>query len=599
MIAPRPILSIVLTTCNQVNSLKLTLGSLELNPPDIPFEVLVLDCGSDVATAQFLAVQAQKGTVQRLFTAEGVGRTAARNRVAGSASGRFLMFLDPGMIVGPHWWSALVQTLDMDPEVGAVAGKIIVTDGRIDHAGLAVLEWRPHTGQGKDAPRLTGRSIHAGKPADTPGSNRALNVQALAGEGLMVRTESFTAVRGFNPEIGRRHRTDKEVADGDPAGLDLCLRLGRRGWRCVYRPESVLTRLRANEGNTNEESTPDRSAHRLAGLWFGTIQADFLVGGEAGVVPQQNGFIRPYIEPVLRFGIPADSDFSSVVVLTHNALDYTKACLHSVLRHTDSHHELILVDNGSTDGTVEYLQQIILSRPGSRLILNQENLGFAGGNNQGLAAARGKHIILLNSDAVVTAGWLERLVETAEEYPRAGLLGPVTNNISGMQKLTSVGYDEANLSGLSEFAVDCGRCHDGRVERALRLTGFCLLIKRELLARIGGLDERFGQGNYEDNDYCLRAHLAGYESLIVRSCFVHHFGGASFQAAGVDYDAQIRRQWEIFRSKWKIPVDVAFNSPFNLGEILAGGFDPQQHFHALPESTPEWADTLKGMEAKS
>lgn len=599
MIAPRPVLSIVVTTCNQLNSLKLTLGSLDLNPPELPFEVLALDCGSDEATGQFLAAQARKGTIHGLVTAEGIGRTAARNRAASTAEGQFLMFLDPGMIVGALWWSALVRTLEMDPEVGAVAGKILVTDGRIDHAGLAVLEWRQDVGQGADVPRLTGRSIHAGKPADTPASNRPLHVQALAGEGLLVRAEAFRAVRGFNPELGRRHRSDKAVAEGEPAGLDLCLRLGRRGWRCVYRPESVITRLRSGEGGSTQDSRSDRSAQRLAGLWYGAIRADFLVGGEAGVVPRQNGVIRPYIEPRLRFGIPADSDFCSIVILTHNALEYTRTCLQSVLLHTDPSHEVILVDNGSSDGTTETLQQIVLSRPGTRLILNEENRGFAAGNNQGLAAARGKHIILLNSDTVVTAGWLDRLVEAAEDNPRAGLLGPVTNNISGMQKLTSVGYDETSLSGLSEFAVDCARGFPGGVERTLRLTGFCLLIKRELLARIGGLDERFGLGNYEDNDYCLRAHLAGYESLIARSCFVHHFGGASFRAAGIDYDRQIRRQWEIFRAKWNIPAEVAFNSPFGLDDLLAGGFVSERHFHALPDASCEWNDSRKGMEARS
>ena len=599
MIAPRPIFSIILTTCNQLNSLKLTLDSLDSHPADVPFEILIRNCGSDEATDQFLAAQAEKGAIRVLSTTKGVGRTEARNRAAEAAVGNFLMFLDPGMIVGPGWWRALVRTLEMDPAVGAVSGKIIVTDGRIDHAGLALLQWRPLEGQESNSTRLTGRSIHAGKPADTPGSNQALRVRVLAGEGLLVRSYAFARVDGFDPETGWRHRSDKEVADGDPAGMDLCLRLDRQGWRCVYRPESVMTRLRSAEGAPAPAGMKDRSEEHFAKTWSGEVQVDFLVGGKSGVVPRENGIIRPYIEPVLRFDGVGDNEFASVIVLTHNALDYTRACLRSVLEHTDPRHELILVDNGSSDDTVDHLQQVALSRPGSRVILNKENLGFAAGNNQGLALSRGKHMVLLNSDAVVTAGWLERLVEAAERNPRAGLLGAVTNNISGMQKLSSVDYDESTLAGLAEFASGCASGYDGQVERTLRLTGFCLLVKRELLARIGGLDERFGRGNYEDNDYCLRAHLAGYEGLILRSCFVHHFGGASFRAAGVDYSEQIRRQWEIFRSKWEIPKEVAFNDQFDLGHMLAGGFDPERHFHPLPGGVPERIITFQEMEANS
>ena len=602
MIAPRPIISIVLTSCNQLNSLKLTLDSLETNPAGVPFEILVRDCWAEEATGQFLAAQAEKGAIRLLSSGRGEGRTAARNRAAGAAAGRFLMFLDPGMIVGPEWWRPLVRTLEMDPAVGAVSGKILLSDGRIDHAGLALLEWRPKTGRKEEFPRLTGRSIHAGKPAETPGSNQSLRVQALAGEGLLVRADAFAAVGGFDPEIGSRHGSDKAVAEGDPAGMDLCLRLGRQGWACVYRPESVMTRLRSTAGQGESGDPPtrsqDQSAERLAEAWADSTRADFRVGGKAGVVPLENGIIRPYIEPVLRFAPQGVREFASIIVLTHNALDYTRACLKSVLLHTDPLHELILVDNGSTDGTVDYLRQVVLSRPGTRLILNPENRGFAAGNNQGLALSRGKHLVLLNSDAVVTAGWLDRLVAAAEENPRAGLLGPVTNNISGMQKLPRVAYDESTLEGLAGFAAACAVDHAGQVERTLRLTGFCLLIKRELLARIGGLDERFGRGNYEDNDYCLRAHLAGCGGLIVRSCFVHHFGGASFLAAGVDYARQIRRQWEIFQRKWKVPVEVAFNDPFDLRDILGEGFDPARHFHPLPEVAAERSRPIREMEAK-
>ncbi len=599
MIATRPHVSVIIAACNQLNSLKLTLGSLALNPLAVGSEILVISTTDDPLTDQFLAAQDEKGTIRWLSRASGASRTEARNRAAGAAMGKYLLFLDPGMVAGPGWADALVRTLDNDPFVGATAGKVILVDGRIDHAGLALLRWREGSRCADDRVLLTGRSLQAGKQVDTATADTPLRVQALGGEGILIRADAFAQVRGFDPDIGGVFRTDKAVAEGDPAGIDLCLRIACKGWDRVYQPASLLTRLRSPEAALEQPEQPDPSLIRMGEVWAESVEADFIVGGTQGVAPQPQAVIRPYIEPQMDADQQRGGDFASIIVLTHNARSYTETCLRSVLEHTDARHELILVDNASDDGTVDTLRQVVLARPGTRLILNDSNRGFAAGNNCGLAVARGRHLVLLNSDTVVTAGWLERMIAAADSEPRAGLFGPVSNRVSGMQQLTSVDYDPSTLEGLARFAAACGREHAGRKERCLRLTGFCLLIKRELMARIGGLDERYGMGNYEDNDYCLRALLAGYEGRIVRDCFVHHFGGASFEAAGVDYATQIRRQWEIFRSKWSIPASVAFNDPFELQDLLAGGFDARRHFEALPQANAEVVTKPLAMEARS
>ena len=598
MTAPAPTLSIVLASRNQLNSLKFTLLTLRDQPPAVPFEVIVVDCGSQDESAQFLATQAAKGQLRLVSGQARGGRTAARNLGAREAHGKFLMFLDPGVVVGPHWSESLLQTLEQDPLTGAVAGKIILPDGLIDHAGLAVLEMPTEHGA-----RLAGRSIHAGQRAELEGSLRPLTVQGLAGEAMMVRAAAFFAVGGFDEGLGREFGRPKPMAEAEPAGLDLSLRLGDRGWTRVYRNESIMTRLRVSEVETEcDQVTVTRSAADdqalLSANWLGRVNPDFLISADGRVSPAARGYIRPYLVPKIafpagHFGVRVHPDRSadaaevadvraSVVVLTHNALEYTRQCAESLLAHTDPRHELIFVDNASSDGTVAYLQGLAREHHQVRVIGNQANLGFPAGNNVGLAAAAGRHVILLNSDTVVTEGWAERLIAAAETNPRAGLVGPVTNNISGMQKLSSVAYDIDDLTGLSEFAAQEAQRYAGRTEQALRLTGFCLLIKRELLARVGGLAEVFGLGNFEDNDYCLRAHLAGYECLIARDCFVHHFGSRSFAAAGVDYVAQIHKQWDIFKHKWGIPEATPFNATLDLSRLLARGFDPIAHFQPLP-----------------
>ena len=117
----------------------------------------------------------------------------------------------------------------------------------------------------------------------------------------------------------------------------------------------------------------------------------------------------------------------SIVILAYNQLEYTKKCIESIVENTNVFFELILVDNGSTDGTAEYLESELTSLIASgmlRIIKNDKNLGYARGNNQGMAIAGGEYILLLNNDVVVTPGWLSCLLKCAEKYSDIGIVGP-------------------------------------------------------------------------------------------------------------------------------------------------------------------------------
>src|SRR5262249_44409084 len=156
--------------------------------------------------------------------------------------------------------------------------------------------------------------------------------------------------------------------------------------------------------------------------------------------------------------------------------------------------------------------------------------------NQGIRLASGRQILLLNNDTVLTTGWLGRLLEALHADPQIGLAGPCSNSVSGGQEVP-VTYSD--LADLDTFAWHWANQHRQKREGTDRLIGFCLLIRRELLDRIGFLDERFGVGCFEDDDYCLRALQAGYKAVIARDAFVHHFGGRTFVGSGVDYAALI------------------------------------------------------------
>ena len=155
---------------------------------------------------------------------------------------------------------------------------------------------------------------------------------------------------------------------------------------------------------------------------------------------------------------------TSIVIVTHNQLEYTRQCLDSMRRLTDEPYELIVVDNGSTDGTVEYLRALA----GVRLIVNETNRGFPAAANQGIAAATRRQVLLLNNDVVVTTGWLGRLLRALHSDPAIGLVGPCSNCVSGPQQV-EVGYDEPGRPG--RVRLGWGKANDGVRVEVSRLVG--------------------------------------------------------------------------------------------------------------------------------
>lgn len=238
---------------------------------------------------------------------------------------------------------------------------------------------------------------------------------------------------------------------------------------------------------------------------------------------------------------------TSIVILTYNQLDYTKITIDSIRKHTKTPYEIIVVDNASTDGTVEYLK----AQKDIRTIFNDENLGFPAGCNQGMEIARGDYVVLLNNDVVVPGNWLEGLIECAESSPEIGIVGPMSNRISGFQLEKDARYKK--VSQVHDFAATYRRKNRKRWLEVPRVAGFCMLIKRALLDQIGGLDTAFGIGNCEDDDYCVRARLAGSKVAIAGDVFIHHFGSKSFGKDGLEkYRESIKVNEKTFCEKWGI-----------------------------------------------
>lgn len=240
-------------------------------------------------------------------------------------------------------------------------------------------------------------------------------------------------------------------------------------------------------------------------------------------------------------------DLVSIIIVTYNQLEYSKRCIDSVKEKTSSLYELIIVDNASTDDTVEYLKTLLAEKE-ITVIFNKENTGYPKAVNEGIKHARGNYILLLNNDTVVTKNWLSYLIDKINKEEKIGLAGPVSNEVSGVQKI-SVNY--GSIEEMHEFSEKREKIFRGKFFEFPRIAFLCTLIKKEVIEKIGGLDERFSPGNFEDDDFCLRAQLAGYKTIVAEDVFIHHFGSRSFKAeGGGKYSEQLQINKEKFTAKW-------------------------------------------------
>jgi GT2 family glycosyltransferase len=237
-----------------------------------------------------------------------------------------------------------------------------------------------------------------------------------------------------------------------------------------------------------------------------------------------------------------------IIIPVWNELQLTKECIDSIIENTHYPYRLIIIDNGSQDQTKSYLEE--LKKKGDMevtLIRNEENLGFVKAVNQGLRVSSALYVCILNNDTLVADGWLEEMIEVTKNNPQIGIINPSSNSLG--QYLSKGDSIESYAIRLKQFKGQWGEM--------AQCSGFCMLIKREVIDRLGFFDEVYQIGYCEETDYCRRAQRSGFIFARARAAYVYHKERSTFDRMP-DREEIFRRNQDILFRRWGKPLRIAY-----------------------------------------
>ncbi len=240
----------------------------------------------------------------------------------------------------------------------------------------------------------------------------------------------------------------------------------------------------------------------------------------------------------------------SIIIPVHDNLEETKACLQSLEKENPGRgFEIIVIDNGSGAETGSWLEGEKKRLETLDVIHLPENLGFPKAVNIGVSSSKGDFIFLLNNDTIVPRGTFSKLMDVFNTHSNAGIVAPSSDRVKGDQRIKTMPV-KGDPAKAEEVADWLERNYRGKVEDVGKVVGMAMLMRRDLWESLGGFDERFGIGNFEDDDLCMRVRLAGKRILIARDSFIHHAGRRTFDFLGIDYNELVKHNCDLFIEKW-------------------------------------------------
>ncbi len=259
-----------------------------------------------------------------------------------------------------------------------------------------------------------------------------------------------------------------------------------------------------------------------------------------------------------------DQPVCDLVLLSWNHLEETQPCLESLFECTRTPSRLFIVDNGSEPSVRAYLATVKPRGAIQEVVLlqNETNEGFPRGMNRGIHASNAPFVCLLNNDLRFTEGWLEELIRVAQSSPTVGVINPSSSTF---------GSHPPKGMLLAAFAASRHRLQGQYTEVGMCI-GFCMLIKREVLQRLGGLSEEIERCFFEDEDFCMRAQGAGFRNVVAAGSYVYHSEHQSVQTLP-EREALFARNKAWCDGKWGRRIRIAWP---RLQPLVSGSDDLRQ-----------------------
>jgi len=234
-----------------------------------------------------------------------------------------------------------------------------------------------------------------------------------------------------------------------------------------------------------------------------------------------------------------------IIIPVWNQPHFTRDCVDSIREGTSTAYRIIMIDNASDAPTKKYLEG--MKAVDVVIIRNERNLGFVKAVNQGIQASDARYICILNNDTLVTKGWLEEMISIAQSRDDIGIVNPSSNNLGQRpEKGETIAHYAERIRPQTGRSVELGAA-----------IGFCMLIKRGVIERIGIFDEIYGMGNFEDTDFSRRASKEGFRSVRACGAYVYHRENTSFRTRET-FDEEFRRNRDIYEFRWGRPMRIAY-----------------------------------------
>ena len=282
---------------------------------------------------------------------------------------------------------------------------------------------------------------------------------------------------------------------------------------------------------------------------LGSGSAGSVAAASVGQIRLEDLLVEPLEGPVQHRFVLKAAPIASIIIPVHNKVDYTQRCLEALDQHTPRGlYEIILVDNGSSDRTGEFLSSISAE---VKVIRNPKNLGFAKACNQGGFLSRCKYLTFLNNDTEAMGGWLEHLLDEVERDPLVGATGAKLVYPDGrIQEAGGIIFSDGK-------GWNFGNGDDARKDIYNRrcevdyCSGACLLVRRELFLKLGGLDERYSPAYYEETDLCFGLRKLGFKVTYRPDAVVIHHESATAGSGPSSFKRYIEINRQKFVAKWK------------------------------------------------